>query len=80
MIYSKEVGAQPRAFGRAGGLSPRARLTRLRVWVWLVGVLGFVGLLVGARYLPDPDAWRGVAIVWFLVAGVLNTYFALKRP
>ena len=79
MVYSKPIAAQPRAFGRAAGLSPRGRLARLRVMVWLAGVLGFVGLLLGARYLPHPDAWRAAAIVWFLVAGALNTYFALKR-
>ncbi len=80
MLYSKQMEAQPRAFGRAAGLGQRARLTRLRIVVWLAGVFGFIGLLLGARYLPHPDAWRAVAIVWFLVAGVLNTYFALKRP
>ena len=80
MVHSKPLAAQPRAFGRAAGLSPRARLARLRVGVWLLGVLGFVGLLVAGRSLPHPDSWRGAALVWFLVAGGLNTYLALKRP
>ena len=78
MLQSKEFRAEPRAFAR-GGVKPRARRLRLRVGVWLAGVGGFVALLVGSRYLPHPDAWRAVALVWFLAAGALNTYFALKR-
>ena len=78
MLQPRQFQAEPRAFGRSG-LSPSARRLRLRVVVWLAGVGGFVGLLLASRYLPHPDAWRAVALVWFLAAGVLNTYFALKR-
>jgi len=71
---------EPRAFGRGAGLSPYARLMRLRIVVWLVGVGGFVGLLLASRYLPHPDVWRGIAVIWFLIAGCANTYLVLKRP
>ena len=78
MLQTRQHQAEPRAFAREG-FNPRARRMRLRVIAWLAGVGGFVGLLMASRYLPHPDTWRAVALVWFLAAGVLNTYFVLKR-
>ena len=78
MLQSREFQSEPRAFARTGP-GPRARRMRLRFVVWLAGVAGFVGLLVASHSLPHPDAWRAAALVWFLIAGTLNTYLVLKR-
>jgi hypothetical protein len=79
MLDGRQFRHAPRAFGR-GSLGPHARLIQLRIGVWLLGLAGFVGLLIASRYLPHPDSWRAVAIVWFLAAGVLYGVLALKRP
>jgi hypothetical protein len=78
MLAGHHHQSAPRAFGR-GGLGPQARLVRLRIGVWLVGLTGFAGLLIASRYLPHPDGWRAVAIGWFLAAGALYGVLALKR-
>ena len=70
----------PHEFAPGAGRSSGARPPWLRLVVWLVGALGFVGLLAASRYLPHPNAWGGAAIVWLLAAGAANTYYILRRP
>jgi hypothetical protein len=50
-----------------------------QILCWLVGGVGYLGLLVASHGSLHADDLRGLAVAWLLVFGALNAYFILKR-
>jgi hypothetical protein len=46
--------------------------------IWLLGIAGFLGPMVLARTSAHADLLRAVALVWFIVFGVINGLFVLR--
>ena len=73
-----------RATSLACGGSPAGRDAR-RGWLAAVstvaGAMGFVGLLIAARYMPDQaTALRAAALVWFVGLGSIRLFFGAVTP
>lgn len=66
------ISASP-AKGRPALLTPRGRRS---LAMSAAGVVGFVGLLVAARYLPGfAQPLRAGALVWFFALGFIKIVF-----
>ena len=69
---SSEPGAA-RGQGRTLLLTPKGRRA---LALTVAGVVGFVGLLVAAHYLPGiAQPLRTAALIWFFVAGFIKIVF-----
>jgi len=50
-----------------------------RIVVWVLGLGGYIGLLLAAHGSRHADDLRGLAIVWLIVFGGLNAHLILNR-
>jgi hypothetical protein len=50
-----------------------------QILCWVIGAVGYVGLLVASHGARHADDLRGLAVAWLFAFGALNAYFILKR-
>jgi hypothetical protein len=55
------------------------RTPLVQMLCWLIGAVGYVGLLIASHGARHADDLRGLAVAWLFVFGALNAYFILKR-
>ena len=66
--------------GGEAGPTRSAVLTAV-ILIRIVGVVGFVGLLVAAHFSRGAgDGWRVAALAWFFVSGIAYVLVSLKTP